>query len=169
MSSGYDGMKFRCVITDADGYTVTSAEALITAVAGPGIITQPTSVNAAAGTAVRIKTTAVGTDVTYRWQYLRAGTESWKDSKLSSASYATLSFKMSSGYDGMSFRCKVTDADGITVYTDPALVTMVEGSAITKQPIDATVAIGTKATFRITAIGDGLTYQWQYQKVGKTT
>ena len=76
---------------------------------------------------------------------------------------------MSSGYDGMKFRCVVTDVNGISTTSDAAVITAVEGPTITKQPEDATATLGTKATFSITAEGNGLTYQWQYQKVGKTT
>ena len=69
----------------------------------------------------------------------------------------------------MKFRCKVTDADGRVVYTDAALVKIAAGPTIAEQPEDVTEALGTKATFSIVAEGSGLTYQWQYQKVGKTT
>lgn len=169
MSSGYDGMKFRCVVTDENGYSITSDEALISAVAGPGIITQPTDVNASIGTAVKITTLAAGNSITYEWQYQRASASTWYKSNLSSASLSTLSFKMSSSYNGMKFRCKVTDSDGKVAYTEAALITMVSGPAISKQPEDTTVAIGTKATFTISASGEGLQYQWQCQRVGKTT
>ena len=169
MNTGYDGMKFRCVVTDGNGYSATSEEALISALEGPGIIAQPSDINASIGTAVKISTLAVGNDIIYEWQYQRAASSTWYKSKLSSATLSTLSFRMSSAYDGMKFRCKVTDSDSKVAYTDTVLITMVPGPAISKQPEDATVALGTKATFTINASGDGLTYQWQYQKAGKTT
>lgn len=169
MSSGYDGMKFRCKVTNADGLYVYSAAAAITLVEGPSIVVQPGDVNASLGTAVRIQTIAEGTDLTYCWQYQRPSTTTWKTSGLSSASSATLSFKMSSGYDGMKFRCKVTDAGGRVIYTNAALVRSVAGPAIVEQPEDVTKELGTKATFSIVAEGNSLTYQWQYQKIGKTT
>ncbi len=40
---------------------------------------------------------------------------------------------------------------------------------ITKQPANLTASNGTTAKLSITAKGDGLTYQWQYQKSGSTT
>lgn len=169
MASGYDGMKFRCVVTDDAGYSAISNEASVTALEGPGIITQPIDINASAGTVVKISTQAVGQDVAYCWQYQRVDSTTWGNSHLSSASLSTLSFRMSSAYDGMKFRCKITDADGKTAYTDAVVIMMVEGPAIAKQPEDVTTAIGTKATFSINASGNSLTYQWQFQKIGKTT
>lgn len=169
VSIGYDGMKFRCIVTNADGFSVTSEEASVTVLEGPSIVLQPSNVNAAEGMTVKLTTQASGNGLTYQWQLLKAGTTTWKASGLASAATATLSFKMSSGYDGMSYRCKVTDADKIVAYTDTVVVKLVEGPVITKQPVDVTTAIGTKATFSIQATGDDLTYQWQYQKPGKTT
>ena len=169
MAAGYDGMKFRCVVTDEDGYSIISDEALISMLEGPGIVTQPSDVNASSGTAVKINILAVGNDIIYEWQYQRATSSTWSKSNLSSAMLSTLSFKMSSAYDGMKFRCKVTDADGKEAYSDTVLISMVPGPAITKQPDDAAIALGSKASFSVIVSGEGLTYQWQFQKVGKTT
>ena len=164
-----NGFKFRCVMTDANGHVATSDSALLTAVSGPEIVDHPESVESAIGVPVRLSVTAEGEGLTYKWQYQRPGTTTWKESGLSSSSSATLRFTMSSGYDGMKFRCVVTDVNGISTTSDAAVITAVEGPIITKQPEDATATLGTKATFSITAEGNGLTYQWQYQKVGKTT
>ena len=48
---------------------------------------------------------------------------------------------------------------GTTVVTSPKPV-------IKTQPKAATVKAGKKATFKVKAIGDGLKYQWYYQKKG---
>ena len=169
MSTGYNGMKFRCIIQNDQGNSVISDEALITALLGPGIVKQPTDVYASTGTAVIISTLASGTDVDYCWEFQKPGTSTWRKSGLSSATSPDLSFKMSSGYDGIKFRCRIKDANGNEAVTDIVTVTMATGPAITVQPKDAVCAIGTKATFSIRATGDELSYQWQYQKPGKTT
>lgn len=169
MSAGYDGMQYRCVVTDASGRSVTSDTVTSVLSVAPIIVEQPVSVKSALGITTKIAMSAEGTDLIYQWQYQRPGTTTWKNSGLSSATTPTLRFKMSEGYDGMKFRCKVKDADGNVVYTNVALVTLVDGPTITKQPEDVTKAIGTKATFSINASGNSLTYQWQFQKVGKTT
>lgn len=43
-----------------------------------------------------------------------------------------------------------------------ALAVSAAGLAITKQPVDYHGQIGGVATFSVTAVGDGLTYKWQY-------
>lgn len=40
---------------------------------------------------------------------------------------------------------------------------------ITSQPVDYTGAVGTNATFALTATGENLVYQWQYQSAGSDT
>ena len=50
-------------------------------------------------------------------------------------------------------------------YTFPALPDVV----ITQQPSSVTVAAGKTATFKVTATGSGLTYQWYYKKPGDSS
>jgi len=40
---------------------------------------------------------------------------------------------------------------------------------ITENPADATVAVGENAEFRVSALGENLSYQWQYSADGGTT
>ena len=61
------------------------------------------------------------------------------------------------------------DADGFSVISEEATLTIVDTPAITVQPEDMEAAIGTVVHFSITATGNGLAYQWQYQAPGKTT
>ena len=66
MSAGYDGMQFRCVVTDSNGVSTATESALITLLLGPGIVSQPESVEAAIGVPVKLIVTAKGTDLTYQ-------------------------------------------------------------------------------------------------------
>ena len=70
----------------------------------------------------------------------------------------------------MQVRCKVTDAAGKYVYSNAATITI--GSvalSITKHPANLTVHAGDNATFKVTATGTGLKYQWYYKKSGATS
>lgn len=131
-------------------------------------IEQPESCEHAIGEKVSLVAEAEGEGLAYQWQYLKPGADEWKNSGLSSAKNNVLTFKMSAGYDGMQFRCKVTDSDGKEAYSEAAAITMIDRSYITKQPEDVVTSIGTKAAFSIETDRDDLTYQWQYQKVGST-
>lgn len=131
-------------------------------------IEQPESCEHAIGEKVSLVAEAEGEGLAYQWQYLKPGAEEWKNSGLSSAKNSVLTFKMSAGYDGMQFRCKVTDSNGNEGYSEAAAITMIDRSYITKQPEDVVASIGTKAAFSIETNRDDLTYQWQFQKVGST-
>ena len=171
-TSNNSGTKYRCVVTDIRGKKATSEAALLTVIPKPEIITQPESVEAYAGDHVELTVEASGIDLTYQWQYRNAGTGTWRKSSLASATLPTFSFKMSSSYNGREYRCKVTGKAGGVAYTEPVVITQLYGPSITGQPEDTEVLIGNKAIFYVEAVdasGEGLTYQWQYQKPGKTT
>ena len=61
----------------------------------------------------------------------------------------------------------ITDALGAEVISDIAGLKL--ALAITVQPKDVTVTAGEKASFSVTATGDGLAYQWQYSTDGGET
>ena len=78
----------------------------------------------------------------------------------------TLSFTAQTAHNGRHYRCVITDAAGNTAESDGAMLTVAEELKITAQPEDVTVTAGEKATFKVTASGVGLKYQWQW-KSGK--
>ena len=53
--------------------------------------------------------------------------------------------------------------------TSAATLTVLVKPAITTQPSDKTVTAGATATFTVVASGEGLSYQWYYQKPGTST
>ncbi|MBQ6117150.1 MAG: hypothetical protein IJL08_07505, partial [Oscillospiraceae bacterium] len=64
------------------------------------------------------------------------------------------------------FRCKVTDASGMTAISNAATLRVeAVGPTITSQPQDFTGPIGATASFTVAAEGEGLTYQWQYKSL----
>ena len=63
--------------------------------------------------------------------------------------------------NGYQYRCVVKDANGKSVTSNAASITVF---AITKQPVSFTGAAGQTAVFSVTATGAGLTYQWQVNK-----
>jgi hypothetical protein len=58
----------------------------------------------------------------------------------------------------------VTDGKGNKVNSNAASITVGQEIKITRQPEDINVPAGTSANFVIEAEGEGLSYQWQYQK-----
>ncbi len=70
----------------------------------------------------------------------------------------------SSGWDRW---CGTSDGEA-NIYANGPQITLVNPTAITKQPAKSYVAAGKTAKFSITATGTGLTYQWQSSSNGTT-
>ena len=155
-------------MTDAYGRVVESDEVSAVLATGPVIVSQPVSMKALLNTAVSFAIEAEGEGLTYQWQFQKLGKTTWTNSGLASAKTATLKFKTAEKDIDKKFRCIVTDADGFKAISEEATLTIVDSPTITKQPEDLEATLGTVVHFSITATGNGLTYQWQYQAPGKT-
>ena len=126
LNSGYE---YRCVITDANGETVTSESATIIAQYDPlAIKTQPGNIRANIGDTVTFTVEVTGGKgpYTYQWQYAE-GNNGWKDANgYWSIGYDGDAFSFTVGddefYVGYEYRCVITDADGNTVATGIVVV-----------------------------------------------
>ncbi len=154
----YNGIRYRCVITDANGKKLTSSAVMLTVL--PKITAQPKAAEAAVGKTAKFTVTATGAGLTYQWQY-RYPDGSWKNSGYSTARNAALSVPVQAKYNKMQYRCIITDANGKKLTSSAAVLTV--KTVITAQPVNTTVKAGKAAGFQVTATGAGLTYQWQYR------
>lgn len=163
-----DGRLFRCRITDSYGYKAFSESARL--IVDSAITLQPEAVTAFEDESIFFTTNAVGVGVTYRWQYSKNSGTTWMnfsttDSIAAAATYVTTALAK---YDGRLVRCKVTDAHGKVMYTDPALITVKQYAAITSQPEAVTALIGESVSFTVGTKGNAA-LRWQYSKDGGTT
>ena len=121
----YSGRKYRCVITDAQGNTVTSDAAMLT-VSTLAISQQPEDATVPVGQYATFTVAAEGEGLTYQWQTQLAGKTTWSDTRFSGYNTDTLSFKALKSYDGRKYRCVVTDENGQTVESEAALLTVTD-------------------------------------------
>ena len=159
-----NGYKYHCVVCDASGKSVTSSAATLTIV--PEITKQPMDISVVSGTTGKFSIAVNGDELTYQWQYSTDGGKTWADGAAASANAATFSVSAHETMDGCKYRCRVTNSCGNSVTSDAATLTVVWG--ITKQPSDLRAKSGTTGIISITAAGNGLSYQWQYQKTGSS-
>ncbi len=173
-ASGRDGMKVRCVITDGDGNSVTSDEAVLT-VGTPqqsdiAITAHPVDCTVEEGGTAFFYVIADANNPTYLWQYCLERSNEWTDWTAKTTPGITCT---SSGRENMQVRCKITDGFGNTTISDSARLLIESGESkvlgIVKNPVDVTVQSGETAAFSVIAQGDRLTYLWQYQERNKTT
>ena len=173
----------RCVITDANGSSVTTSAAKLTkspTVTPLRIITQPSPVTCAVGDTATFTVTAAGgkEPYTYQWQ-ARGVSKEFKN--LRNSSGATLNLTATAAMFDVkqvnSFisevRCVITDADGNKVTSNAVKLTKAKTTTltITSQPKDVYTSKGGSAfsaSYTVEATGgkDPYTYQWQW---GKTT
>lgn len=166
--ANYDGRLYRCIITDANGKTVTSNAAKLSFSSTTGtvkITSQPTDVKTSVGKIVSFKVVAEGVGLKYQWQTSSSNGAKWGNTSLSGNNTALLSFSAPATYDGRLYRCVITDAKGNTVVSEAAKLSIGEATGdpiiINAQPKDVSVAAGSATSFIVEATGEGLTYQWQ--------
>ncbi|MGB7220383.1 MAG: immunoglobulin domain-containing protein, partial [Vicinamibacterales bacterium] len=175
-TTGLNGARYRAVASSTAG-NVPSTAATLTVNAGavPIIATQPMSQTVTAGAAVSFTVVASGTPApTYQWQVSTNGGTSF--SNLANAApysgVATTTLTVTSattGLSGAQYRAVAANSAGTATSSAAVLtVTAAAGApAITTQPTDQTVTVGTNASFTVVASGTPVpAYQWQVSTNG---
>ena len=166
-TSARNALLFHCVVKNAYG-TATSNPAKLTVMYKPAITTQPKSVTVANGNTATFLVMATGSSLTYQWQYSADNGKTWKTPSFTSTA-AAISMTASAARNGLLFRCTVKNAVGSVTTSSVRLTVSGVKPAIAAQPTAVTVASGKTATFKVVAVGTGLSYQWQYSSDGGKT
>ena len=147
------------------GYEEFACDGNVTIITEPLIIaTCPESIAAHVGETVELSTTASGEGISYKWQFSKDDGKTWKSWDVYENS---LTLKVTAVRNGYCFRCKIMDGDGHVGYSSKAKLTVLP--KITAQPKAVSANVGATATFKITATGTGLKYEWQFSKDGGKT
>lgn len=121
----------------------------------PSIIAHPVSQTVTAGTNVTLSVSAAGSALSYQWR---------KDGvALVGATASSLALSNIQLSAAGSYAVVVSNSAG-QIASNAATVTVVAAAVaptITAQPAAQIVAAGSSATFRVTATGTGLSYQWR--------
>ncbi len=133
----------------------------------PGILQQPQNVDTTEGGSVTFTVTASGSGLTYQWQVLEAGSSTWKNSPATGNTTATLTVPATLSRNGYKYRC-IVKSGSTSVTSSAATLTVTAEVKITAQPQSVNTTEGGNVTFRVTASGQNLTYQWQVCEAGKT-
>ena len=163
-NDSWNGMQVRCTVTDNIGSTAHSKAATVTINIPLAITQQPQPVTAEAGETVKFAVKASGEGLSYQWYFKKAGASDW--TKWIGHTTASTSATSNESWNGMQVRCTVTDSKGSVLTSKAATVTINIPLAITRQPQPVTVKTGETAKFSVKAVGNGLSYQWYYKKVG---
>lgn len=156
------------VVEDAEtGYYVVQKQVAI----GPVITVQPIDYSGSVNDTVEFSVAAEGEGLRYEWFYSNNGGESWQKSYSSGYNTATLRVALRAHRDGQQYRCKITDADGNTVFSNAAVMSVRASEVIiTSQPAAIENGIVNQLyTVSVAAEGDNLTYRWQFSNDGGET
>jgi len=132
----------------------------------PVINTQPANRYLSAGKTAKFTVKATGTGLKYQWQYRTSFTGSWKNASATGSKTATVSVPATATRNGYQYRCKITDQEGRSIYSNAATLKIVT-LKVTTQPSDKYLPAGKTARFTVKVTGTGLKYQWQYRTAAK--
>ena len=167
MTKARAGREIYCVITDANGNSVTTDTVKLIRVAAEElkITAQPTDSTVAFGEMFCATVEAQGEGVKYQWYFRNAGSEKWYKSSVKDDTYDDV---MTQKRAGREIYCVITDALGNKVTTD--IVTLI---AIPKTPLklitqaeNTYTKMGENFCVTVEAEGDFLTYQWYFRNAG---
>ena len=137
---------------------------------GTQITAQPASQMGDIGGKAYFTVEANGQGLSYQWQVSTDGGKTWKDSALPGNTTKQLSVDIYESRDGYCFRCVMRDTFGGEVISEPAVLTVnIPPVKLTGQTKSQSVEVGDTAEFSVTAIGTGLSYQWQASADGGKT
>jgi gliding motility-associated-like protein len=146
-----DAGNYDVVITGTCG-NLTSNVATLTVNLAPAITAQPANLNQCAGTNATFSVTATGAGLTYQWR--KNGTN------IGGATGITYTINNIVAGDAASYDVVITGTCG-NLTSNAALLALIPAPSISAQPVNVTQCAGSNATFSVTALGAGLTYQWR--------
>jgi Pyruvate/2-oxoacid:ferredoxin oxidoreductase gamma subunit len=163
MNADRAGRQIYCVVTDKYGNSAKTNT--VTLGMKATITTQPKSIVVPNGYNFTVSFKAVGDGLTYKWYFKDKGATAFKHT----AAFAGNSYytQMSPDRAGRQIYCVVTDKYGNSIKTNTVILGM--KATITKNPNSTAVKKGVRANFKIAAVGDGLSYQWQVKTPSATT
>lgn len=133
----------------------------------PSWIQNPEAVVARVGEKARFTAEAIGTGVSYQWQYSSDGGATWKNSAAKGATTSTAEFTVKGSHDGYWYRCQGKDLYGQITYSGWAQI-LVQPEII-EHPESQSVKVGSMVTLSVKFAGANPRYQWQYSNDGGVT
>jgi hypothetical protein len=142
------------VIVTNDFGSVTSSPAALNLL--PGVVVQPTNITAATGSTVIFRVGAEGSaPLSYQWQ--KNGSNA--PGNATGSAYILGNVQTS---DAGAYNVVITNGFG-SINSATGILTVIQGIAISSQPVQVIVPANSDATFTVTATGaPPLTYQWRF-------
>lgn len=102
---------------------------------------------------------ATGTNLLYKWKYNNAYITD--DGRITGSATNQLSIANATNTDEGIYKCEILSTCGAKE-SNSAILTVTDSTKILTHPLSQTLLQGSDATFNVSATGEGLTYQWQF-------
>ncbi|MEO7484268.1 MAG: T9SS type A sorting domain-containing protein [Ferruginibacter sp.] len=164
-----NGYFYRAVLTNSCPSTLNSNGASLTVSNASAITSQPSPSAICAGSNTTFTVVASGTP-TYQWQVSTTGIGGTYTNLTNNATYSGVTSAIlnitgaTTAMNGYYYRVAVGSCSSVT--SNPALLTVNTGIAITSQPSNVAVCSGATVTFSAAASGSSPAYQWQISTTG---
>lgn len=157
--------QYRAVVSNSCPSTVNSAAATLTVTDVVKIATQPTGTAACVGTTATFNVTASGPGISYQWQVSTNAGTTWTN--VAGATTATLSVpNVALTMNNYQYRVVLNGTCTVDLNSSAATLTVNTPVAITTNPVNVSICVGTDASFSVAATGTSITYQWQVSTNG---
>ncbi|MBQ4645263.1 MAG: hypothetical protein IJB72_05865, partial [Clostridia bacterium] len=163
-------MTYKCIITDATGFTKTASNMYVVPKTTPYLAYQPNTVRANYGEEVSFYARTRNSDATYQWYIKNDNTNGWKkieptDTWAKGATTSTLKIQVEKAdfISHCEYKCEVTQGS-YSVSSNVAKL-LPKDIVITEQPKNVSAKHAEKAKFKVVAEGENgpFTYQWLIQ------
>lgn len=163
-------MTYKCIITDATGFTKTASNMYVVPKTTPYLAYQPNTVRANYGEEVSFYAYTRNSDATYQWYIKNDNTNGWKkieptDTWAKGATTSTLKIQVEKAdfISHCEYKCEVTQGS-YSVSSNVAKL-LPKDIVITGQPKNVSAGHAEKAKFKVVAEGANgpFTYQWLIQ------
>ena len=163
-------MTYKCIITDATGFTKTASNMYVVPKTTPYLAYQPNTVRANYGEEVSFYARTRNSDATYQWYIKNDNTNGWKkieptDTWAKGATTSTLKIQVEKAdfVSHCEYKCEVTQGS-YSVSSNVAKL-LPKDIVITEQPKNVSAKHAEKAKFKVVAEGANgpFTYQWLIQ------
>jgi len=161
--SARNNYQYYCEVKDRYG-SIAKSETVKLYYGNPTTITkQPVSLTNVAGTAAKFTVAATGDGLTYQWYWRKNSSADWGVCGFTGSKTNTMTVDAITARNGFNYKCVVTDKYGIKTESKAVVLTVKTYANITVQPRSVMQTSG-QAKFSVTAVGDGLTYQWYWRR-----
>lgn len=160
--------QYRVTVSGNCPSPVTSSAASLIVGNSAAVTGQPANAAVCVGATATFTATATGSSLTYQWQVSTDNGVTWNNVTTGTGG-TTLSYTTpvtTFAMNGYRYRLNVFSCSPTPITSNVVTLTVNELAAISAQPVNAVLCAGGNASFSVTAIGTGVTYQWQVSTTG---